>query len=53
MGPDDQAVDTEQLLEQGDELLRASRRLLEDLDEVIDVDPPVATDQTGSSADSR
>ena len=34
---DDQELDTEQLLEQGDELLRSSRRLLDDLDEVIDL----------------
>ena len=34
-GPDD--IDTETLLTQGDELLRASRRLLEELDGTIDL----------------
>jgi len=49
---DERAVDldTEQLLEQGDELLRASRKLLDDLDEVVSVDDQ---GQTGSSSDSR
>ena len=54
---DDQELDTEQLLEQGDELLRSSRRLLDDLDEVIDIredgDAEDAVDQTGSSVESR
>ena len=55
---DEQELDTEQLLEQGDELLRSSRRLLDDLDEVIDIrEEPGgaedAVDQTGSSVDSR
>lgn len=53
---EDQELDTEQLLEQGDELLRSSRRLLEDLDDVIDLREDAAAsevDQTGSSVDSR
>jgi hypothetical protein len=49
---DEQGVDldTEQLLEQGDELLRSSRQLLEDLEDVVPVDDQ---GQTGTSADDR
>ena len=53
---EDQELDTEQLLEQGDELLRSSRELLDDLDDVIDLrdnGAETAVDQTGSSVDSR
>ena len=53
---EDQELDTEQLLEQGDELLRSSRRLLDDLEEVIDLRGEGAAaeaDQTGSSVDSK
>jgi hypothetical protein len=57
---EDDPVDTSQLLEQGDELLRSSRRLLKDLDVVIDsgevevvVIEDVDASQTGSSSDSR
>ena len=56
MAAEDDELDTEQLLEQGDELLRSSRRLLDDLDDVIDLredDAETEVDQTGSSVDSR
>jgi hypothetical protein len=44
--PDPDEVDSEQLLAQGDELLRASRRLLDDLDGRIDLTekPPTKSD---------
>ena len=53
---EDPELDTEQLLEQGDELLRASRRLLNHLDDVIDIrddGAETAADHTGSSVDSK
>ena len=39
----DETIDSETLLKQGDELLRSSRELLDDLDDVVATDTVTAT----------
>lgn len=41
-GGDDEEIDSEDLLKQGDELLRSSRELLDDLADVVPASEPAA-----------
>ena len=40
VGPEPEEIDSETLLAQGDELLKSSRRLLDELDDTIDLREP-------------